>query len=239
MKTNGSGINEEITIKDIPIDSFNSTVVKKDVSRTFNEFIKRFIDIVGALIGCILLIPITIGVYIARKILHEDDGPMFYEQLRIGKNGKTFRIYKFRTMVIGADEKLKKILEENEELRKEYEENRKLKNDPRITKIGAFLRKTSLDEWPQFINVLKGDMSLVGPRPYLINEKNDMGIYYSYIIKIKPGITGLWQVSGRSECTFKERLDLDLDYYKNMSLKQDAKILKDTVVKVFKREGAI
>lgn len=133
--------------------------------------IKRTIDIIGAIIGCILLIPLTVVVYIANLITKGDNGPIFYIQKRIGQDGKMFRIYKYRTMVVGADKKLKKYLKENPEAAKEYKEYKKLKEDPRITKIGKILRKTSLDEFPQFINVLKGKMSIVGPRPYLFKEK--------------------------------------------------------------------
>ena len=121
----------------------------------------------------------------------------------------------------------------------EYAKYKKLKNDPRVTKVGHFIRNTSLDEFPQFINVLKGDMSLVGPRPYLLREKEDMGRLYDKIITTKPGITGMWQVSGRSEVTFEERLDMDMEYNYNWSLKTDIKLLLKTIKKVVLREGAI
>lgn len=200
--------------------------------------VKRFIDICAGLAGMCVLIPLTIILYIV-KIMDKDKGPLFFSQDRIGKDGKLFKMYKFRTMVVGADEKLEKILREDEEARKEYEKNKKLKNDPRITKIGKFLRSTSLDEFPQFINVLKGDMSLVGPRPYLPREEEDMGYYYYYITKCKPGITGLWQVSGRSELCFDERLELDLEYYRDdASVVSDLELAAKTVVKTLKREGA-
>lgn len=203
------------------------------------NFIKRIIDIIGALVGIILLIPTTVAIYIARKILKEDEGPLFYEQLRYGKNGKVFRLYKFRSMCINADEKLKKYLEENEEARKEYKKYRKLKHDPRITRLGVFLRKTSLDEFPQFVNVLKGDMSLVGPRPYLQREREDMGAEYNKIITVKPGITGYWQVNGRSNTTYEERMNMELYYVDNCSLWLDTKIFFKTFITVFKKEGAI
>ena len=199
---------------------------------------KRVIDIFAGVAGMCIPIPLTIILYIV-KILDKDDGPLFFSQDRIGKDGKLFKMYKFRTMIVGADAVLEKILKEDAEARKEYEKNKKLKDDPRITKIGKFLRSTSLDEFPQFINVLKGDMSLVGPRPYLPREEDDMGYYYYYITKCKPGITGLWQVSGRSELCFDERLELDLEYYR-----EDAGVLSDlglaakTVVKTIKKEGA-
>ena len=148
-------------------------------------------------------------------------------------------MYKYRSMIVGADDKLEKYLEENEEARKEFKQYKKLKDDPRVTKVGKFIRKTSIDEFPQFINVLKGEMSLVGPRPYLEKEREDMNGYYQYIVTCKPGLTGLWQVSGRNDCTFDERIDLDMEYYNNHNLKMDVKIIFKTVEKILKKEGAM
>ena len=202
------------------------------------RFIKRAVDFLGGVVGTILLVPVTIAVFIGNKIL-KDNGPIFYTQERIGKNGKKFKMYKFRSMVLNADEKLEKYLSENEEARKEYKKYRKLKNDPRITKMGRLLRKTSLDEFPQFINIIKGDMSLVGPRPYLEKEKEEMNGFFKYITSMKPGLTGFWQVNGRNDVTFVDRLDMDMNYYYTRSLKLDAKILYKPVKKVIKREGAI
>lgn len=204
----------------------------------FTSFIKRMIDIMAGIVGIMVLIPLTIVVFLVNKILKED-GPIFYKQERIGKNGKMFKMLKFRSMVVGAEEKLKKYLAENEEAREEYKTYKKLSHDPRVTKIGKFLRKTSLDEIPQLLHLLDGTMSLVGPRPYLPGEREDMGEYYGIIVKSKPGITGLWQVSGRSNATFDERLDLDIVYEKNKSLKQDFKIVMSTVRNVLKKEGAV
>ena len=184
------------------------------------------------------MIPLTIGIWIANKVC-KDEGPIFYIQERIGKNGKIFRMYKYRSMVVGADEKLKEYLEQNEEAREEYKKYKKLKNDPRITKIGKILRKTSLDEFPQFINVLKGDMSLVGPRPYLLREREEINGFFNYITSCKPRITGLWQTSGRSDTTFTERLTLDMSYYYNHTLKTDLKILYKTMENVIKKKGAM
>lgn len=217
----------------------NTTIRKNKIRIKIENIVKRVIDICGGVIGTIALVPLTIIIYIARVVLHENDGPMFYEQLRIGKNGKTFKMYKYRSMVIGADEKLEKYLEENEEARLEYKKYKKLKSDPRITRVGNFIRKTSLDEFPQFINVLKGDMSLVGPRPYLLREKEDMGEYYTYITKTRPGITGYWQIAGRSDVTFNDRLKMDYDYIENNNLKNDLKLLCKTALNVIKKEGAI
>lgn len=199
---------------------------------------KRIIDVIASLFGMLALIPLTIGIYIA-NIIVGDKGPVFYTQERIGKGGKLFKLYKYRSMVVGADEKLDGYLEENEEAREEFKEYKKLKDDPRITKVGKFIRKTSIDEFPQFINVFKGDMSLVGPRPYLPREKEDINGYFKYITSVKPGITGLWQTSGRSKTTFVNRLELDMKYYFNYSLKLDAKILKKTFMNVVRKEGAV
>ncbi|MBS5858105.1 MAG: sugar transferase [Clostridia bacterium] len=219
-------------LKITPILERNKTVLK------FEKIIKRFMDILGGGIGVLTLIPLTLIIWIANKLV-KDEGPIFYTQERIGKNGKIFKMYKYRSMVIGADEKLTKYLEENEDAREEYKKYKKLKNDPRITVIGKILRKTSLDEFPQFINVLKGDMSLVGPRPYLPREKEDMNGFFKYITSCKPGLTGFWQVNGRNDVTFTDRLSMDMNYYYNHNLKLDIKLLIKTLVKVFKKEGAI
>ena len=221
------------------ISPVNTSIDEKRLKLVIYKVIKRIIDIIGGLIGIITLIPLTIIIYISRKILHEDDGPIFYDQMRMGKDGKVFKMYKYRSMVVDADKKLDKYLEENEEARKEYKEYKKLKNDPRITKVGNFIRRTSLDEFPQFINVLKGEMSLVGPRPYLLREKEDMKEYYTYIIQSKPGITGYWQIAGRSDVTFENRLKMDYDYNQNKNLKTDLKLLAKTILNVVKKEGAI
>lgn len=214
------------------LETKNKTIAKTE------RVLKRIIDIIGSIFGIIALIPLTIAIYIANLIC-KDNGPIFYTQERIGKDGKLFKMYKYRSMVVGADEKLEKYLEENEEARKEYKKYKKLKNDPRVTKVGEFIRKTSLDEFPQFINVLKGEMSLVGPRPYLEREKEEMNGYYKYIVTCKPGVTGLWQTSGRSEVSFSDRIDLDMTYYNNHSLKSDMKILFRTAEKLVRREGAV
>ena len=203
----------------------------------FYKVIKRIFDFICALIGIIGTSPLWIVGIIG--ILISDWGPVFYTARRIGKNNKPFKMYKFRSMVIGADEKLKKYLEENEEARLEYKKYKKMKEDPRVTKIGKFIRKTSLDEFPQFINVLKGDMSLVGPRPYLEREKEDMTYFYKYIVSCKPGVTGLWQVSGRSDVTFEDRMRMDMEYFRRNGLRVDVKILKKTVEKLLRKEGAV
>lgn len=199
--------------------------------------IKRVFDICVGLIGLIVLIPVIIIIKIV-SMCNGDFAKIIFTQNRIGKNGKEFKFYKFRSMVPNADEILFKMLEEDEEIAKEYKENKKLKNDPRITKVGNFIRKTSIDELPQLLNVLKGDMSLIGNRPYLPREKNDMGEYYKDIIKTKPGITGYWQVSGRSDVSFKERLKLEQYYSNHCGLRMDIKIFFKTFTAVLGHKGA-
>ena len=198
---------------------------------------KRLIDIIGGLVGVLLLLPIMLCIKIA-SMLNGDFGKIMFTQNRIGKNGKEFKFYKFRSMVPNADEELKKLLAENEELAKEYKKNKKLQNDPRITKVGKFIRRYSIDELPQLINVLLGDMSLIGNRPYLPREKEDMGEYFSDIVKTKPGITGYWQVSGRSDVSFAKRLELEQYYSNHFGFKMDIKIFFKTFGAVFGHKGA-
>ena len=211
----------------------------KTKKKIIYKIIKRMIDIIGALIGTVLLIPVTIIIYFARKFSKEEKGPLFYEQLRYGKNGKIFRLYKYRSMCIGADKKLKEYLASNEEARKEFKKTHKLQNDPRITKIGNFLRKTSLDELPQMINILKGDMSFVGPRPVVEKEVEEYGEKKEKFLSVKPGLTGYWQVNGRSNTTYEERMEMELYYVDNCSLWLDIKIFFKTFKTVFKKEGAV
>ena len=201
-----------------------------------NRFLKRIMDIIGGVLGLVILGPLTLYVWLRVKL--EDNGPTFFKQKRIGKNGEDIYILKYRSMVENAEELLFKMMEEDPKIKEEYLTNKKLKNDPRITKVGEFLRKTSLDEFPQFINVLKGEMSIVGPRPYLHREIPDMKESYNSIIKVKPGITGMWQVSGRSDTEFEERLKLDEYYVRNWSLWLDIVIILKTIKAVFAKRGA-
>ena len=231
--------NEAVLVRNEENEEIKPIIVVTKKQNIIYRFIKRAIDIFAGLVGVILLIPLMIVVEIIRIAKKENQGPQFYEQKKNRKNGKQFRMYKFRSMCMNADETLKEYLKNNEEARKEFKKYKKLKKDPRITKVGKVLRETSLDEFPQLINVLLGNMSLVGPRPYLPREKEDMGEYYSSIIKVKPGITGYWQIRGRSKTSFNDRLKMDLQYVNNCSLKNDIKILVKTFSKVFKRDGAI
>jgi len=200
------------------------------------RFIKRTFDILVSGLSILFLSPIFLIIIVLIRL--DSKGPAIFKQKRIGKNGQAIYIYKFRSMIINAEEELERLMKENEAIRKEYLTNKKLENDPRITKIGNILRKTSLDELPQFINIFIGDMSFVGPRPYLYREIEDMKPHYENIIKMTPGLTGLWQVSGRSDIGFKERCELDTKYYQTRGLKTDIKIIFKTFEVVLLEKGA-
>lgn len=210
--------------------------IRNNLKSVTNRFIKRLFDIAVSIALMPVLLPLIGIIGIIIKL--ETPGPAIYAHDRIGKSGKIFRCYKFRTMLRDAEEKLKDVLENNENFRTEWEKNWKIKDDPRITKIGRFLRKTSLDELPQVFNVIEGSMSLVGPRPYLLREKGDIGKNFQIISSSKPGITGLWQVSGRSNTSYEYRVKLDSWYVMNWSLWLDIAILFKTIRVVAKMEGA-
>lgn len=199
---------------------------------------KRIIDICAGICGVILLGPIALYVKI-RMVCSGDHESIIFTQDRIGYNGRAVKLYKFRSMIPDAEEVLEKLMEEDSDIKEEYLKNKKLRDDPRITPVGKFLRKTSLDEFPQFINVLKGEMSFVGPRPYLFREKEDMGIYYESIIQCKPGITGMWQANGRSDVGFLERCKLDDYYYRNWSIWLDFTIIYKTIKCVIYGKGSL
>ena len=198
---------------------------------------KTAFDYTLTAVGTICISPLL--VYVAYRIKKEDPGPIFFAHTRIGKDGKPFPCYKFRSMVVNSQEMLQKYLAENPAAREEWERDFKLKDDPRVTPIGKVLRRTSLYELPQIFNVLRGEMSLVGPRP-VIQEELDK--YYGETAKlyctVKPGITGLWQVSGRSDLGYDERVALDATYIKNRSLWGDIVILWKTVGVVLMKKGA-
>lgn len=210
-----------------------------DIKKTniIYKIIKRIIDIVASIIGIIFLIPITIVLKIV-SMCTGDFKSIFFTQERVGINGKKIKIFKYRSMVPNAEQILEELMEKDPAIKKEYLENKKLENDPRLTKIGGFIRRYSIDELPQLINVFLGNMTLVGPRPYLIREIDDMGDYYKYVIACKPGITGLWQVSGRSDISFTHRLKLDKKYALERSIKIDTKILFKTFGAVLGTKGA-
>lgn len=195
--------------------------------------VKRMVDIIGSLVGCILTILIT--PFVAAAIKLESPGPVFFSQTRIGKNGRRFKIYKFRSMYIDAEERKKALMAQNEMNGLMF----KMEHDPRITKVGNFIRKTSIDETPQFFNILMGDMSLIGTRPPTVDEFEQYSGYYRRRLSITPGLTGMWQVSGRSEIQdFDEIVKLDLSYIDNWSLVLDLKILFMTFYTVLARKGS-
>ncbi|MSA71123.1 sugar transferase [Holdemania massiliensis] len=200
--------------------------------------IKRIVDILAGIVGCLLLIPLYF--YVRHKNHQQGDyDPIFFKQARIGKDGKSFEMIKFRSMIPNAEAVLEQLMTTDPKIREEYTIHKKLRHDPRITQAGEFLRKTSLDEFPQLINVLKGEMTLIGPRPYLPREKEDMGDYYNQIIQVKPGLGGLWQVRGRSDLSFEDRCELDKEYVENWHLMWDFKILLKTLQIVLLRKGAM
>ena len=191
----------------------------------------RILDIIISSIVCIALIPITLVIMIAKWVLGEKN-KVFYVSRRIGKNGKVFNMIKYRTMVDNAEKILQEYMKNDINIRNEYSVYNKLENDPRVTKIGNVLRMLSIDELPQFINVLKGDMSIIGPRPYLVKERNQMGTAYYEIIKTVPGVSGIWQVQS-NRTTFNERLYIESNYYnEKISVKEYFKIIFKTIMKI-------
>jgi len=209
--------------------------VRNNLARPGPRFIKRLFDIIVSLLLLIFLSPLF--AFLSWKIRSSGGGAIF-GHLRIGQHEKQFHCLKFRTMVENADEVLAQVLERDPDARTEWEQDFKLKNDPRITPIGQFLRETSLDELPQLWNVLKGDMSLVGPRPIIQEELKRYGNQAGYYLEARPGITGLWQISGRNDTGYEDRVALDCWYVRNWSLWYDLVVLFKTVRVVLKKEGA-
>ena len=197
----------------------------------FNLFIyeitKRYFEIFISIFIILFSIPLILVLSLLIKL--NSRGPIFFKQIRIGKDKKPFECIKFRTMSKEADDILNNLLLKDKKLRKEFKKTQKLKNDPRITPVGKFLRKTSLDEFPQFLNVLKGEMSLIGPRPIVEEEKIRYGKNLNKVLSIKPGITGLWQVSGRNKLSYKRRIQLDLIYVNERNIFMDFNILIRTI----------
>lgn len=210
--------------------------VQNNLARPYYRFVKRFFDVVVTLFSMLIFIPV--GLIISLMIYIDNPGPVLFAHRRVGKDGKEFPCYKFRSMIVGAEDALKQYLIEHPEAREEWERDFKLKDDPRITKLGHFLRKTSLDELPQLLNVLKGEMSLVGPRPIVQKEVEKYGLYIEDFYLVRPGITGVWQVSGRSDTTYDERVQMDSWYVHNWSVWIDIVYLIRTVEAVLKRKGA-
>lgn len=222
----------------------NSTVDNQDITKSILDpesvekryiylFIKRIIDLIGSSVGLILLSPLFLIISIMMKI-EEPKGPIFFSQTRVGKNEKEFKMFKIRSMCVDAEDKLAELLKHNEVEGAMF----KMKDDPRVTKVGKFIRKTSIDELPQLLNVLKGEMSLVGPRPPLKREVEEYTDYDKQRLLVKPGCTGLWQVSGRNEVGFREMVELDIKYINQLSLSNDFKIVFKTIIVMVKPNGA-
>jgi undecaprenyl-phosphate galactose phosphotransferase len=215
----------------------NLVILENSLLKPSNIFIKRIFDACLVLLSFpFLLFIFTIVIYKMKK--EEPNGSIFFKQERIGLNGKTFICYKFRSMFEDGEKILETYLQENPQEIENYNIYHKYENDPRITKIGAFLRKTSLDELPQIINIVKGEMSFIGPRPYMLNEQEKIGSKIDMVLAVKPGITGLWQVSGRSNIDFNSRVDIDVYYTRNWNLWMDLAIFCKTIKVVLFREGA-
>ena len=223
---------KKITNKDI-ISKNIEDLDKVKISKKVYFATKRTLDIILSFIGTILLLPIFLIISIAIKL--DSKGPVFFVHKRIGKNGKEIGIYKFRTMVDNAEDLIKNFTKEQKE---EYERSYKLENDPRVTRIGKFLRKTSLDELPQILNILKGELTIIGPRPIVKKELEKYEENKKKFLSVKPGLTGYWAANGRSDTTYPERVKMELYYIDNMSLWMDIKIFFKTIIAVIKKEGA-
>lgn len=198
------------------------------------KIVKRAIDIVISLISLIILIPVFIIIGIAIKI--DSKGPIFFKHTRVGKNGKIIKVYKFRTMVENAEELIKEFTPEQ---MKEYKETYKLLRDPRVTKLGMFLRNTSLDELPQLINILKGELSIIGPRPVIAEELEKYGTNKKKFLSVTPGLTGYWAANGRGRTNYEQRMQMELFYVDNLSFKMDVKVFIKTIETVLLRRGAV
>ena len=227
------GFNESVSL---PV---SGTVVPDQAGpqRLFRyRVVKRSLDVALVVLALPVLLPLM--AVIAMAVRFSSPGPVFFSHRRIRKHGAFFSMWKFRTMCVNSAQVLEDYLAAHPEARAEWQEGHKLRNDPRITRVGRFLRRTSLDELPQLWNVFKGNMSLVGPRPIVAAEVEKYGNCFACYCKVKPGVTGLWQVSGRSEVTYEERVALDCKYVNNWSLRGDTKILFKTIFSVVNQDGA-
>jgi Undecaprenyl-phosphate galactose phosphotransferase WbaP len=218
-------------------DGLHGYGVRNAASAPVLKILKRAIDLVGASLALAVVSPLF--AIISLQIRKGSSGPIFFRQKRMGPDGQDFEVLKFRSMYEDADERLEEVLDRDPERREEYERYHKLSDDPRVTPIGKFLRRTSLDELPQLLNVLRGEMSLVGPRAYMPSESSKMKGMESVILSARPGVTGLWQVSGRNKLSFTERVDLDVHYVQNWSLALDLYLLVRTIPTVITGEGAL
>lgn len=226
--------NNEIAAVDNNILSIPSKEYEHSSPKKIYIKIKRVFDIILSIIALVLLSPVFLIISIAIKL--DSKGKVIFKHKRIGKNGKEIYIYKFRTMVENAQEVMKTFTPEQ---MKEFKENYKLANDPRITKVGNFLRKSSLDELPQLLNILKGDLSIIGPRPIVEEELERYGEKKSTFLSVTPGLTGYWAANGRSCTSYEDRIKMELYYVENISFKLDLKVFLKTILSVIKRQGAV
>lgn len=210
--------------------------VTRDEYNSARVVVKRSIDLTAGIVLLLLLSPLML--LIAALIRAGDGGPAIFKQARIGRSGKSFRCWKFRTMATNADDALQQLLASDPAAAQEWAESQKLTHDPRITPVGAFLRRSSLDELPQLFNIIAGEMSFVGPRPIVAAERERYGEAFTHCFSVPPGLTGLWQISGRSDCSYATRVSLDSQYASEWHLLLDAKILMRTVPAVLMQRGS-
>lgn len=221
---------DNISILKLPVKGYRELLGKNIPYK----FVKRTTDVTLSTIAMVVLLPVFAIIALAIKL--ESKGPVFFKHTRIGKDGKIIKIYKFRSMVDNAENLIKNFTSEQ---MKEYKENYKLSNDPRVTKVGKFLRKTSLDELPQLINIIKGDLSIIGPRPVVAEELKKYGANIEKFLSATPGLTGYWAANGRSCTSYEQRMQMELFYIDNMSLKMDLKVFFKTIDAVLKGKGAV
>lgn len=210
--------------------------VRQGEYKSTQHVVKRIFDVTASVVLLFLLAPLML--LIAASIRAGDSGPALFQQSRVGRGGKSFRCWKFRTMACDADQALQRLLASDPNAAREWAESQKLTHDPRITPVGAFLRRSSLDELPQLFNIIAGDMSFVGPRPIVAAERERYGEAFTHCFSVPPGLTGLWQISGRSDCSYATRVSLDSQYASEWHLLLDAKILVKTVPAVLKQKGS-
>ena len=222
--------------KEVSIEEVSNVISMSKIKKYLYLTIKRLFDIILSLFGILFLIPISIIIKIS-YILNKDFSSIFYSQIRIGKDGKEFKLYKFRSMIPNADEVLKELIKKDP-YKTEWKNNQKLSKDPRITKMGNILRKTSLDELPQLLSIIKGDMSFIGPRPLVRGELDAHSGNHKIYESVKPGLSGWWACNGRSNLTYEERLNLEYYYCNNASLLLDIKCIFKTIKVVLLKKGA-
>lgn len=220
----------------VPVEEGFAAQMRGGLFHASAQALKRIFDIVSALVLIILALPFA--VVIALAIVLETPGPVFFGHTRIGRGNRRFRLWKFRSMVVNSEDVLRAYLEKRPDLATEWNATHKLKDDPRVTRVGRFLRRRSLDELPQMWNVLRGDMSLIGPRPIVEDEIPKYGAAFDLYRRVRPGLTGLWQVSGRSDTSYRKRIELDSRYIRSWSIWLDLRVIWKTVGVILRAHGA-